>query len=950
MKRSPSTETAAGYSAPWSGRWQQLTVAATLLAAAVGGFWLVTRQAGNRYLAANGPAEWIVYPTAFNPFMYPASAQTTVFRRSIHLEEAAGPALLTVRGYHHVAVEVNGRAVPLPQPETNWTRQIEIDIGSYLQAGDNRLVAEVSNDLGPPALWLVLAVGSERLVSDASWESSLVGAVWQPARPDSQPPELRPGNFSAGGERSVDSLRARSGTLFLFAVLAAAAVLGRKQILRLAAAVAPRIAPRLPALALVVVVWLFLFAFNWGSLPFDIGFDAKPHLDYVRYIQERGAIPLANEGAEMQQPPFYYLASAGLLGVFGVAADGGPGGVFLLRAFGFLVGLIGVYLVCRGLGRLFPDRPAPQAVGVLLAACLPMHLYLAHYLSNDLLAGTLGTAAVYMTLVVLQDRSATARWLVGLGAVLGAGVLTKLTVVPVAAVVLTTLAATAVVRDRSLRSLVRNAGIPLAICLLVCGWYFVRNVQHFGRPVVGTHDPASGFRWWQDPGFASAGQFRRFGRALTDPYLAASAGFPDGLYSTCWGDGGWCGGGRAAQTRTPWNYELMAAGYLLALVPTACFAVGWVARFAEWVRRPSAVWGLLLALPAAALLSLVYHYVRYPFYCHIKAFYALPAVFAACAFVAHGFDFLTRCRGAGIWASYALGVALGTWGLTAFTSFVVDPSSADTLTWMGLQKLTGRDIPAAIAYANRAVAADPDHPAARTLLGKLLLNADRPADAVDQYRRAVNARPDDRDARLGLCLALCRTRDLQKAMPELAEMIRRNPDCGEPYLLLAALAAENDPAEAVRVAREGLRLSPTNSALHATLARSLLRLNETADAVRHYQYALQYDPESVSAVVGLAWVRAAHEDGRFRDAAEALELANRACQLTRRQWPPSFRLLAAALAEAGQYLQAAEEMERLLSGVSPFGDAAMADQLKRERELYKAGKPVRETAQTLSGR
>src|SRR5262249_18547559 len=149
-------------------------------------------------------------------------------------------------------------------------------------------------------------------------------------------------------------------------------------------------------------------------------------------------------------------------------------------------------------------RPAAQAVGALVEACLPMHLYLAHYISNDLLAGTFGAAAVLMTIVTLQDRMTGLGWLAGLGALLGAGGLCKLTLVPVAAAVVAVLAVTAVVRRRSVLPVLRIAGVPLAFCLLVCGWYFVRNYQHFGRPIVGTHDPISGFRWWQDPGFASA--------------------------------------------------------------------------------------------------------------------------------------------------------------------------------------------------------------------------------------------------------------------------------------------------------------------------------------------------------------------------------------------------------------------------------------------------------------
>src|SRR6185295_1712917 len=100
----------------------------------------------------------------------------------------------------------------------------------------------------------------------------------------------------------------------------------------------------------------------------------------------------------------------------------------------------------------------------------------------------------------------------------------------------------------------------------------------------------------------------------------------------------------------------------------------------------TAVWGLMLLLPVATAAAIAYQYVRYPFYCHIKAFYGLPALFAGCAFVARGFDLLAGLR-AGLWPARGLGIAVGTWGLAAFFVFLVSPQSADTLAWEARQHL-----------------------------------------------------------------------------------------------------------------------------------------------------------------------------------------------------------------------------------------------------------------------
>jgi tetratricopeptide (TPR) repeat protein len=928
--------------------WRPVILAAGLLAAAGGGFWLLIHHTGDRFLEARGPAKWVIYPAAFNPFTSPAAEQTTVFRRSLRVDQQPGAVPLTLRGYRRVSVYLNGETLTSTPPDGKWQQSLEVDLGPHLRPGDNRLEIEVANDLGPPALWLVLVANGERIVSDASWESSRVGATWLPARPAGEPSELRPGNPAAGGERSFDSFSSRLGTIFFFAVLAATALFARGRLVRWLADVAPRVAPRTWALGLVALAWVVLFLVNWQSLTFPVGFDAKLHLDYVRHVQEHGSVPLASEGQEMQQPPVYYLLAAGLLSLCGVTADGGPDCVFLLRAFGFVIGLAGVYFIYRALVRLFPARPALPAAGVLLAACLPVQLYLAHFVSNDLLAGTLGAAAMLMTIVTLQDRVTGFGWLVGLGALFGAGIMTKLTVAPVVAALLAVLALTAIVRDRSVRLMLRTAGVPLVVCGLICGWFFVRNYLHFGRPIVGTHDPISGFRWWQDPGFASTDQFLRFGRVLTDPFHASSAGVPDGLYSTAWGDGET--GGDIGLSRPPWNYGLMAAGYLLALIPTALFALGYAAAFIDWVRRPSAVWGLLLVLPPVAAAAIAYHYVSYPFYCHIKAFYALPALLAGCAFVARGFDVLAGLGRADPWMARGLGVALGIWGLTAYFAFFVNPQSADALAWAARQQLDAGHDETAREHAQRALAAEPHHAAALIVLGQVAQRGGQPSVAVERFRKAVEVRPDDRDARVNLGMALSQTRDIKAAIAELTETTRRLPDTPEPYVALAALLdATGDPRGAVEAARAGLRVAPTAAPLHSGLARSLLRLNETAEAVRHYRFALRFDPDHWPALIGLAWVQAAHEDKRFRDGAEAVALATRACELTHRQWPPAIRVLAAALAETGEHEKAVHELEPLLSAPMPQ-DPTLPAQLQRDLEHYKARKPLREPPASLAAR
>lgn len=868
--------------------------------------------------------------------MWPEVKLTTVFRRPFQVSAEGVPASLSVQGFHTAVVEINGRAVPNPFGESSQ-RVVEMDVGPLLKSGDNLISVTVENHTGPPAFWLDLIVDGHRIVSDSSWSSSLDGAEWLPARPVSEPPEIRPGNAVSGGESCIGSLRERIGTMAIISALVAITIIGYERVYPAIRRRVPRCSPSLLAFALLASCWTSLFVLNWRSLSVAVGFDSNLHLDYVRYILERSSIPLANEGLEMQQPPLYYVIAAKLLSSFGVVANGSSGCVFLLRAFGLMTGLIGIYVVMRLMQRLFPDQVGAQIAGMLLAACLPMQIYLAHYLSNDLLAATLGIIGVYLTVAILQQTSFGLIRPILLGIVLGAGILTKLTVIPIAVVAIFLLALTAVFRDRSLRSLIQMAGTPLCVCLLVSAWYFLRNYQHFGKLIVGTHDVASGFHWWQDPGFVDLTQFNRFGTCLLSPFYAAQAGIIDGLYSTCWGDGGW--GGQLFISRPPWNYKLMAIGYLLALIPTVLFFIGWIAALKEWVSKPSAVWGFLLLLPLVATAAIVYHFTQYPFYCHVKAFYALPALAAGSSFVARGFLAVTAGRGSR-WKMFAVGVALGVWGLTALDSFRIDPASGDTLAWIGRQKIGQGDVHAARQAVERAATKDQDHPAVRTLHGYLLLAENKPADAIQQFERAISADDGDWNARLGLCRALSLQRNRDRLLSELGTTIRLAPDCTDAYLLLAIQTARDEPERSIEAAQKGLRTSPANAALHSALGQGLLRLNEPRDAIRQLEIALQLDPRSVPALVSLAWIRSAHPDGQFRNGTSAVSMANQACELTRWQWLPAIRVLAAAKAESGDYQQAAREVDRLLPLASPL-DRQLMDELKNERNLYRNNKPLR---------
>src|SRR5947208_5431514 len=127
-------------------------------------------------------------------------------------------------------------------------------------------------------------------------------------------------------------------------------------------------------------LWLLCCLNNARLLPFHAGFDSKEYLKYINYIQERRVLPSPNEGWEMYQPPLYYLIAAASLSACKLSINDSSS-VLVLRLFGAFLGIAQFVFVFLSLRLLFPTRTA--VIALLLAAFLPMHLYLAHYVTNE---------------------------------------------------------------------------------------------------------------------------------------------------------------------------------------------------------------------------------------------------------------------------------------------------------------------------------------------------------------------------------------------------------------------------------------------------------------------------------------------------------------------------------------------------------------------------------------
>jgi tetratricopeptide (TPR) repeat protein len=902
--------------------------------ALVGLGWFALRGPSSRFLPPDEAAQWVVYPASPQPFTFVLHyEQHANFRRTFELAEAPAHATLRVRAFQNCSVQLNGQPIDLPAVE-HWNRVRAGDAAAQLRAGVNDLRAVVTNDVGPAVLWLRLEGPGWTIASDTQWSVSLDGAAERPAHPAGQLPPIQRGSGAAGGPRTLDSLSRCLPALLVFAALSAGVLVA----VHLAARHFARLpSPLTAGLVAAVLLWVLLFLNNTFRPPLvPSGFDADEHLNYVRYILDRGSLPLADEGWEMHQPPLYYLLCARLLRVCGLWTED-AGAVVVLRLLGLALGLAQLVLAAACLRLLFPDQPRRQLAGLCLAAFLPARIYTCHYVTNEVLLTTLGTAALYVCLRSLQDERTLAWRHALLGLCLGAALLTKVTAVVVVGTVLLVLIGRLMVRgERRPGIWLRGVGVTLLTAAAVSSWYFARVAAHFGMPLAGNYDPTSGFWWWQPPGYGSLAYYCRFGHALTDPFFSALHGTPDGLYSSLWGDG-LCGGAGAWLHRPPWNYDLMAVGFLLALPASAAIGVGLVAAIWHLVRRPQAEWFLLLGVVGGLAVGVVFQLLRYPYYGHARASYLLTGMVPLCALGALGLDLLARLGRA---AGFLLAVLMGTWACTVYTSFWIAPSSAATQNWAGDQYLRTERYAKALPCFRDALKADPRSTPAGLNMVRLLLGIGEPAQAHQMIEIILRNEPNDPDA---LVLQAYMYGVEGRADVEV-ELLRHASDLAPDHpsvfpLLGGALMRLHRDEEAVAAYREALRVAPWDPVIHANLGLVLARTDRPEEAIAQYRLALRLIPEKPEWLADLAWILATQEQLFFRDPQEALRLADESCRRSGYQDTACLQSLAAAQAAAGRYDEALQTARQARAATMPRHTAG-ATILEKQIRLYEQQRPL----------
>jgi spermidine synthase len=136
-------------------------------------------------------------------------------------------------------------------------------------------------------------------------------------------------------------------------------------------------------------------------------------------------------------------------------------------------------------------------------------------------------------------------------------------------------------------------------------------------------------------------------------------------------------------------------------------------------------------------------------------------------------------------------------------------------------------------------------------------------------------------------------------------------------------------------------MAPNEAVVHSSLGIALAYDRRFDEAITQLEESLAIAPETTTTLNDLAWVLLTCPEERFRNGSRAIQLAEKADQLSNRNNALYARTLAAAYAATGRFSEAIAVAERGVELATKRGNSALASTLRSDLDLYRRGLPRR---------
>jgi len=261
------------------------------------------------------------------------------------------------------------------------------------------------------------------------------------------------------------------------------------------------------------------------------------------------------------------------------------------------------------------------------------------------------------------------------------------------------------------------------------------------------------------------------------------------------------------------------------------------------------------------------------------------------------------------------------------------------------------DLKQARAKLDLAAAEKPGAPDIEVVQARLLLREGKPAEAEKTYRQLLAQYPDHPQAQIEFANFLLSHNRPAEAEPLFAAAIHRQPEnLGLRTSFATTLSMQGKFDQALQQLETARKLAPADSMLQFQSAEILTQSQKTREALGCYEKALELNPTFAAAMNNLAWILATHPADQIRNGRRAVELAEKACELTKWEMPTLLGTLAAAYAEAGRFDDAIKTAERARDKARSAHEDLIARRNDQLLDLYRLRKPYRERPDTAAAK
>src|SRR5436190_646420 len=227
--------------------------------------------------------------------------------------------------------------------------------------------------------------------------------------------------------------------------------------------------------------------------------------------------------------------------------------------------------------------------------------------------------------------------------------------------------------------------------------------------------------------------------------------------------------------------------------------------------------------------------------------------------------------------------------------------------------------------------------------GFALLTLGQPVRAVPHFETALKEGPPLPIAHFGYGRALLGSGKLDEGIAHLQQALRMDPNYPEAIFYLGlALMDKGQTNEAVKQIQRAAHLAPQAPDVHMHLGRIYAAQGKAAQAVAEYKESIRLNANYPEAMNDFAWLLATHPNAEIRNGPLAVDLGERACELTRYEVPLFVGTLAAAYAEVGRFDEAIKTGTKARELAASQREETLVKKNTELIALYQAGKPYRE--------